>query len=193
MTNTNITDAEKQKIVDEEHLKLLRIGYLVSGGATCFFALFPLIYVAMGILFIFAPPPNHAVRPGEPPLATMGAIIATIGGIISLALAVEGALKLLVAKSLRQRRRRVFCMVMAAISSFSMPYGTMLGVFSFMLLTRPSIQTLFANGGKEEPVVGNFSQTTASELPAGDPRPYVSIFNQESHEDNKQYVERERQ
>jgi hypothetical protein len=38
----------RQSIIDEEHLKLLSLGYMISAATSAFFSLFGLMYVAMG-------------------------------------------------------------------------------------------------------------------------------------------------
>jgi hypothetical protein len=40
----------RQAIIDEEHLKLLSIGYMVSAGIAALFSLFGLLYVLMGVM-----------------------------------------------------------------------------------------------------------------------------------------------
>jgi len=37
----------RQSIVDEEHLKLLSLGYIVSGGLAALFSLFGLLYLVI--------------------------------------------------------------------------------------------------------------------------------------------------
>ena len=62
----------RQAIIDEEHLKLLSIGYLVSAGVAALFSLFGLLYVIMGVTMgiIF----REAAKKGDqsPPPAFMG-------------------------------------------------------------------------------------------------------------------------
>ncbi len=43
-----------------------------------------------------------------------------------------------------QRRNRVFCLVIAAVECVFMPLGTILGVFTIVVLMRPSVVGLFA-------------------------------------------------
>src|SRR5579864_515766 len=45
--------------------------------------------------------------------------------------------------SIKQRRSRTFYLVLAAISCLEMPYGTVLGVFTFIVLGRDSIARQF--------------------------------------------------
>ncbi len=53
------------------------------------------------------------------------------------------ALKFYTAVCLKQRKSRTFCLVVAAISCLEVPYGTILGVFTFLVLERPSVARLF--------------------------------------------------
>jgi len=48
------------------------------------------------------------------------------------------------AGKLRRRESRLFCCVMAGIACVSVPLGTVLGVFTLIVLMRPSVQALFA-------------------------------------------------
>ena len=59
----------------------------------------------------------------------------------------------LVARRLRQRRSRVLCLVVAAIDCISIPFGTLLGVFTFVVLARPTVMRMFetnSSGGAGE-------------------------------------------
>ena len=128
-----------QPLIDEEHLRLLRIGYLISGALNVFFVLFPLIYVAMGLFVMLLP----AQGKGETPPFFFGLILAIFGGLISLVMAAVTTLKFLTARAIQQRRRRTLCLVTAGICCFGMPYGTALGVATFIVLMRPSVAALF--------------------------------------------------
>ena len=44
---------------------------------------------------------------------------------------------------IRQKRSRIFCMVIAGIGCLEFPYGTLLGIFSFIVLGRNSVRLLF--------------------------------------------------
>ena len=62
------TDSElRQSILDEEHLKLLGLGYLVSAILSAGFSLLGLVYGAMGLVFgrAIADAPASA---GQPPI-----------------------------------------------------------------------------------------------------------------------------
>ena len=52
-------------------------------------------------------------------------------------------LLLVAAARLRRRTSRTFCMVVAGISCLFMPIGTVLGVFTIIVLARPTVKALF--------------------------------------------------
>ena len=64
------------------------------------------------------------------------------------------------AHSLLKRRRRMLCLIAAGIACLSMPLGTVLGVFTIIVLVRPEAKTLFG----ETPSPGSPSPT---ESPTG--------------------------
>jgi hypothetical protein len=45
---------------------------------------------------------------------------------------------------LAKRKNHMFCLVMAGVSCIFMPFGTVLGVFSIIVLSRPSVKELFS-------------------------------------------------
>ena len=129
----------EQKIIDEEHLRLLRIAYFIAAAWNLFWIFFPMIYVGMGLFLAFMP--QH---PGDPSARFVGSIFALIGCCIVLVMATLTILKLLTARALGQRRSRVLCLITAGISCIAIPYGTALGVATILVLMRPSVVELFA-------------------------------------------------
>ncbi len=51
---------------------------------------------------------------------------------------------LLAGRKLARRRSWTFCLVVASIECLFMPYGTVLGVFTIIVLLRPTVKELFA-------------------------------------------------
>ena len=140
-----MTDGEVQNIVDQEHLKILSIAYVASGAASAFFSLFGLMYAFMGLL-IGSTMATIPSRPGEaPPPAFIGWFFGLFGLVFFVLLMTLGILKLIASRRLKQRRSRIFCMVLAGVSCLSIPYGTLLGVFTFIVLSRASIVQLFSS------------------------------------------------
>ncbi|HAB18310.1 MAG TPA: hypothetical protein DCE44_17950 [Verrucomicrobiales bacterium] len=139
-------DDERQLILDQEHLRLLRIGYYISAGTTAFFSLFGLLYVFMGIFIALVEPSGG--RANQPPPAAVGLIFAAVGGFVTLAGATLATLKFFTARALGNRRASVLCFITAGISCIAIPYGTLLGICTFLVLSRPSVQTLFVASSK---------------------------------------------
>lgn len=136
-----MTEQDKQSILDDEHLRLLRIGYFVAAGADALFALFPLIYVVIGIIMAVSLPGPR--RPGEPSPAMFGLFFVFFGLLISLFLGTQALLKFLTARALERRRSRTLCMITAGLSCLQIPWGALVGISTFMLLSRPSVKELF--------------------------------------------------
>ena len=137
-----MTDAERQDLLDQEHLRLLRVGYLIVGGTNAVCSIFPLFYIGMGSFFAAALK-DAPVRPGAPDPRAFIWIFAFFGTMFFLYLAVSAALKLFTARALRLRRYRTLCHLTAALTCLGIPYGTALGIFTFTVLARPSVAALF--------------------------------------------------
>jgi hypothetical protein len=140
------SDPIRQTIVDEEHLKLLSLGYMVSGGFNAFFSLFGLFYAFMGGMMsaVLSHIPEPAGKADQTPPQFVGWIFGAVGLTIFAFCVTFGILKFLAASRLKQRRSRVFCMVVAAFTCLEFPYGTFLGVVTFIVLGRESVIRLFS-------------------------------------------------
>jgi hypothetical protein len=78
----------------------------------------------------------------------MGWIFLSLGLMIFLLGWTLATMKFFVGKFLGQRRHYTFCFVMGAISCMFSPFGTVLGVFTILVLSRDSVKQLF-NGKRE--------------------------------------------
>ena len=132
-----------QESQDEQYLRLLSIFHYVCAGLAGMVGCFPIFHVVIGIAIMAGGLSN---RGGGPP-AVFGAFFAVMGGAVMLwfwaiavGLAVAGS-------SLAARRRYMFCLVMAGIGCMFVPVGTALGVFTIVVLVRPSVKAMFGEGG----------------------------------------------
>jgi hypothetical protein len=134
---------ERQAIVDAEHLRILAICYYVSGGMGIFFSCFALIYVVMGLAVAIG---GGFARPGDAEgAAVVGGVIAVMGILFLLIGWTIGGLTILAARSIQQRRRRTLTLVIAVLHCLWIPIGTLLGVFTFIVLMRPSVERLYSS------------------------------------------------
>jgi hypothetical protein len=53
------------------------------------------------------------------------------------------ALLAVAGRRLKQRRSHTFCLVVAGLTCMNMPLGTVLGVFTLVVLTRPGVREAF--------------------------------------------------
>lgn len=119
-----IKEELRQQIRDEEHLKLLSLGYMVSAGISAFYSLFGIFYMLTDIMFIFTLSDPLGRSGADVPPAFIGWVFGGMGLaflVFGLTLAV---LKWRASRCLKQRRSLVFCQVVAALSCFEIPYGT---------------------------------------------------------------------
>ncbi len=126
---------------DEDHLRLLSIFHYVVGGLAGVFALFPIFHLIVGLVFVLAPA-NVTGHGGAPPaffgwlFIFLAAAIMGVGFILAFCI-------LLVGRFLNGRKHYWYCLVMAGIECVFMPFGTVLGVFTIIVLMRESVKELF--------------------------------------------------
>jgi hypothetical protein len=137
-----VTESERQAIVDQEHLRLLPVFYWVLGGFDIFVGLYGLIYVAMGVLFASVPFQSGSSRADAPPEFFAWFFVA-MGVAFMLGFGVFATLKILAGLWIKRRTHRTACLVIAGITCLSMPFGTLVGVFTFIVLLRASVTALF--------------------------------------------------
>jgi hypothetical protein len=140
-----VTESERQAIVDEEHLRMLPVFYWVLGATECFLALYGLVYVGLGVFFASIPAASSSSSAGPPP-AFIASLFVAIGAGFMIVFGAVGVLTILTGFWIRKRRHRTACLVMAGLSCLSVPWGTIVGVFSFIVLLSPSVKALFDSG-----------------------------------------------
>ena len=126
---------------DLEHLRLLSIFHYVVGGMIALFSCIPIIHVVLGIVMVAAPAVFGPGAQRPPPF--IGFLFIVIGGGIILFGWTLAALVIFAGRCLAQHTRYVYCLVIAALSCLFMPVGTVLGVFTIIVLMRPSVKGLF--------------------------------------------------
>jgi len=136
---------------DREHLRLLAIFHYVVAGLAGLFSLFPLLYTTIGTIFIFAARHGTA-KPGEElPPEFLGWIFAVIGSVLFLIGLAMAICILIAGRSLALRKGYSFAMVMACIECLFIPFGTILGVFTIVVLSRESVKGLFSSVTEQVP------------------------------------------
>jgi hypothetical protein len=73
----------------------------------------------------------------------LGIVLTVFGGVLALMGWVFAFLVFLAGRKLASHRSRTFCIVIAALCCILVPLGTLLGVFTLVVLSRQSVQALF--------------------------------------------------
>jgi hypothetical protein len=141
-------DLEIRRAIDAEHLRLLRLGYLVWGWTSIAVCLLPMAFLTLFGVFFGAAFTAAAPKPPETlPFAFIGCFYFGVFGLVALFGAAQGALYLAAAKALGERRSTTLIQVAAAISCLGVPWGTLLGILTFHVLSRPSVAACFRAHG----------------------------------------------
>ncbi|HLY08602.1 MAG TPA: hypothetical protein VKW04_04750 [Planctomycetota bacterium] len=127
---------------DDEHLKNLVLGHTVVSALTALFGCMFIMHLAIGIVSIVAPEKMGGGKSGPPP-AFFGWMFAVMGGAAVLGFWTIAGAMFVAGRSIKRRKRHTFCLIVAGLSCFFMPFGTALGICSLMLLTRPTVKAQF--------------------------------------------------
>ena len=126
---------------DAEHLRLLSIFHYIVGGLLAFFACIPIFHLVLGLLLVlkpqlFGPGNNH-------PPQFIGWIFVIFAGVFMVLGWTLALMMLWSGRCLSRRRHYSFCFVLACLGCLFMPFGTVLGVFTIIVLVRPAVKALF--------------------------------------------------
>ena len=147
----------EEQIIVRERLRLLAIGFYVKGAVGTIFVSFLLFHFVFMLGFSFMPesawnpPPKSAttvqslsvtpspsprpVNPGPPVI--MFRIFAGVIGVIILLGWTFGGLTIYAGRCVQKRTNRLFILIMGGLNCALIPWGTLLGVATFMLMQTP--------------------------------------------------------
>ena len=135
--------SDQQRIIDGEHIKLLSIfHFIVAGLAFCGVGFLLLHYCLMNR--VFANPDIWKSQPNAPQLPKDFFKVFVWFYVFMGAIFVSACiLNLLSGFFLRQRRHRTFSMVVGGLNCLQIPFGTILGVFTIVVLSRNSVRDTY--------------------------------------------------
>ncbi len=124
---------------DIRHVDLLATFYFVVAGIIALCGSIPIAHVIVGASML-----SGGLKGSGPPQPTSVGVLFLVMGAAMVAAFWGMAICLVVAGfCLRRRRGYVFCLVAAGIACLNQPFGVVLGVFTFIVLLRPRVKTLF--------------------------------------------------
>lgn len=134
---------------DVEHLKVLRICHFIWGGLSLMGALGGLIYIVLGGLFASRALPSDG--PDANP-EVMGAIFLVIGVFLIIFCLLYAGLNVYSGISLGKQQNRTLSLITAGLNSLSIPLGTVLGIFTIMVLMRPTVKAAYEQNAVARPL-----------------------------------------
>lgn len=131
---------------DQQHLRLLSIFHYVVGGMLYLFGFFPIMHLIMGIFMVSGAFP--AENQGEEGmLRVMGCFFLIFPLFFMVGAWTLATMIVLTGRKLAGRVSYTFCLVIAGVECIFMPVGTVLGVFTIIVLCRPSVKEMFLPKG----------------------------------------------
>jgi hypothetical protein len=127
---------------DAEHLRLLAIFHFIFAA----FAIIGLaaIFTHFAIMqAIFSNPEVLKQSKSGPMPAEVMKILLLVYVFIGLLMVLAAALNVFSGFFLRQRRYRMFSLIVAGLNCLQVPFGTALGVFTIIVLTRDSVRLAY--------------------------------------------------
>jgi hypothetical protein len=135
---------------DDSHLDSLATAHCIMGGVMALFACLPMMHVVMGAMFALGGGDMSEQLAGEPNggpspqllgwfFMGMGLLFFVLGQAFSVSVIVSG-------RFLNQRKNYMFSFVLACLACAVFPFGTILGVFTILVLSRPSVKALYGRG-----------------------------------------------
>ncbi len=129
---------------DKQQIKILSIFHYVLGGLAALIACFPIIHLIIGIGILSGSLFGESIPKDEAfPFTLFGLAFTILPAVMILAGWAYAVGMIFAGKFLANERNYIFCLVMAAISCAFTPFGTVLGVFTIVVLMRPSVKGLF--------------------------------------------------
>ena len=132
---------------DLEHLRLLATFHYIVAAITAIWLSFPLIHVLIGLIFMLNPDVLGMDARQAFPGRLFGLFFFVIGGAIVLFGWTLGGLTAYAGRCIARREKHTFCVVVACINCLHMPIGTILAVFTLIVLFRDSVRQLFNQSG----------------------------------------------
>jgi hypothetical protein len=127
---------------DIRHLDLLAIFHYIVAGILALFGLLPIIHLAVGIAMVTGSLDVNGNNANGPPPAFGFLVIGMALMMIAMCWAMATAI-FVAGNRLKRHTGYTYCLVVAAIECMFTPFGTVLGIFTILVLSRPTVKALF--------------------------------------------------
>ncbi len=131
-----------QRTVDGQHLNLLSVLHFVGAGFALLAVGFVILHYAL-FSTLMNNPAMWGKNPAAAPPPGFFDIFKWVYVVLGAWSGTSLVLNLLAGLYLRARKHRTFCFVVAAANCLHMPLGTILGIFTIIVLARDSVRIAF--------------------------------------------------
>jgi hypothetical protein len=130
---------------DEGHLDSLAMGHYVVGAIMIAFACLPLLHLGMGVAVLSGAFPAATETEGRVEVMPdlfgwlfigVGGLFFLLGQTVSIGVIISG-------RFLQKRKNYLFSFILACLMCFFVPVGTILGVFTIVVLSRDSVKKIY--------------------------------------------------
>lgn len=131
-----------QREIDARHIKLLAIFHFVGAGLSALKMLFLILHFSM-MSFVFSEPEIFGQNKGPHPPKELIVMMSGVYVLIGIFTLISLALEAISGYFLWHRKHRMFSMAVAIFNCLSFPLGTVLGVFTLIVLMRNTVIELY--------------------------------------------------
>ena len=149
-------DSRKEMNEDNSYLNSLSVAHYAVGGFMVLISCMPLIHVFIGLSFIIGGEEMFSQSEEQPPeffgwiFLLVGILFFIFAQAVSISVIVSG-------RFLKRRTNYLFSFILACIACMFVPIGTVLGIFTIIVLSRDSVKRIYkeqneqSNEGRFEP------------------------------------------
>lgn len=134
---------EQQK--DAKHLDQLSLGFKIYAAVNALFSSFPIIHLVIGIAMVTGGMSGGRDAPPE----FFGWFFIVFALVFILFGYTVSICNFLAGRYIKERRNYTFCFVMSCINCMFMPFGTVLGIFSIIVLSRDTVKEFFKKSSEK--------------------------------------------
>ena len=137
-------DQEKQQIIDEEQLRLLSFFHYVSGAVTIAFSSMFILHLIF-MAYFSSNPEIFKAEDAEHALNMAGAmkVFVFIFAILIVFGITYGICEIMSGVFIKRRTNRLFSFIVAIPRILFIPYGSILSIFTLILLDRRSVKAMY--------------------------------------------------
>jgi len=138
--------SDQQARRDAEHLKLLSLFHFILASLGLFGIAFLALHLVLMSAFFTNPEMWKNTKSGPPPEIFLKLMLGgyAFGAVVILT---GGVLNLLSGLFIRKRRHRMFSIIIGGLNCLHVPFGTLLGVFTILILSRDSVRKTYEVSG----------------------------------------------